>query len=68
MYQRYASRIAVIATLILVAFYSASAQKRKIPSVEHMLNTGSQGTEFLLASPPNEINPSPVDELDIYVA
>lgn len=68
MYQRYASRIAVIATLILVAFYSASAQKRKIPSVEHMLNTGSQGTEFWIAIPPNEINPYPVDELEIYVA
>ena len=68
MYQRYASRIAVIATLILVAFYSASAQKRKIPSVENMLNTGSQGTEFWIAIPPNEINPYPVDELEIYVA
>ncbi|MBM4179007.1 MAG: hypothetical protein FJ211_06720 [Ignavibacteria bacterium] len=68
MYQRYASQIVVIATLILVAVNSASAQKRKIPSVEQMLNTGSQGTEFWIAIPPNEINPYPVDELEIYVA
>lgn len=68
MYQRYASRIVVIAALILVAFNSASAQKRKIPSVEQMLNTGSQGTEFWIAIPPNEINPYPVDELEVYVA
>lgn len=68
MYQRYASRIVVIAALILVALNSASAQKRKIPSVEQMLNTGSQGTEFWIAVPPNEINPYPVDELEVYVA
>lgn len=54
--------------LLFVLVASVSAQ-RKQPKLDDMLSVNSaQGREFWIAVPPNELNPFPVDELEIYVA
>ena len=56
-----------VLVVVLVACTTLTAQPRK-PNAESMLNSGALGTEFWIAIPPNEINPYPVEELNIYVA
>ncbi|MCX6139385.1 MAG: choice-of-anchor D domain-containing protein [Candidatus Kapabacteria bacterium] len=65
---RYLSRTILVFILILAGGIGVSAQ-RKVPTAEQILDiTGSQGTEFWIAIPPNETNPYPVDQLEVYVA
>jgi hypothetical protein len=68
MTKRYVSRFLALLFVSIAALTAAQAQ-RKVPTAEQILNiNGAQGTEFWIAIPPNEINPFPVDELEIYVA
>lgn len=68
MIMRYTSRTLFVIALLVAAAFSANAQ-RKIPSAEQMLNsTGALGTDFWIAVPPNEVNPFPTNELEIFVA
>lgn len=68
MTNRYVSRFLLLLFVAIAALTTAQAQ-RKIPSAEQILNVnGAQGTEFWIAVPPNEINPYPVDALQIFVA
>ncbi|MFM8770847.1 MAG: hypothetical protein ACKOE4_02320 [Candidatus Kapaibacterium sp.] len=64
-------RLAVVVILIVglaIGVSPSALSQRKEPSVEQVLNTGSQATEFFLAIPPNEIGAYPVVGLEIYVA
>lgn len=56
-----------LCAFLLVAT-AVSAQQRHPKLSEMMQSAGNIGTEFWIAIPPNEINPFPVDELEIYVA
>ena len=67
MLKRYACLFFFVLTLSVCSTTSVYAQRKKI-SVDQVLNTGSQGTEFYFAIPPNEILPFPVEGLEIYVA
>ncbi|HLP27901.1 MAG TPA: choice-of-anchor D domain-containing protein [Candidatus Didemnitutus sp.] len=68
MIMRYTSRTLFVIALFVVTALSATAQK-KVPSAEQMLNsTGALGTDFWIAIPPNEVNPFPVNQLEVYVA
>lgn len=54
--------------LLFVLVASAAAQKKQ-PKLDDILSVNSaQGKEFWIAIPPNELNPFPVNELEIYVA
>lgn len=66
--KRWFSLSLLLAALLCITTSSLLAQK-KIPSSEELLDfNGSQGTEFFIAIPPNELNPFPTDALDIYIA
>ena len=68
MTMRYLSPAALFLAFVVACTFGATAQK-KIPTAEQILDvTGSQGTEFWIAIPPNEINPYQTDQLEIYVA
>ncbi|MBK7412626.1 MAG: choice-of-anchor D domain-containing protein [Ignavibacteria bacterium] len=68
MIMRYTSRTLFVIAFLVVTAFSANAQ-RKIPSAEQMLNsTGALGTDFWIAVPPNEVNPFPTNELEVFVA
>jgi len=67
MLKRYACLFFFMLALSVCSTTSVYAQRKKI-SVDQVLNTGSQGTEFYFAIPPNEILPFPVEGLEIYVA
>lgn len=56
-----------LCALVLVPI-GVSAQQTRPKLSEMIHSTGNIGTEFWIAIPPNEINPFPVDELEIYVA
>ena len=65
---RWFSLSLLCAALFCITANSVLAQK-KVPNAEQLLNVnGSQGTEFFIAIPPNELNPFPTNEIDIYVA
>lgn len=67
MLKRYAYLFLFMVAVVVGFSTSAVAQRKKV-SVDQVLNTGSQGTEFYFAIPPNEILPFPVEGLEIYVA
>lgn len=67
MLKRFACLFFFMVALAVCSTTSVFAQRKK-PSVDQVLNTGSQGTEFLLAVPPNEILPYSVEGLEIYIA
>ncbi|MEN9282393.1 MAG: hypothetical protein RL594_1328 [Bacteroidota bacterium] len=67
MFKRFAVLVFLTLAMAGIAPSLAFAQ-RKAPSIEKMLSTGGQGTEFLIALPPNEILPYPVEGFEIYVA
>ncbi len=59
---------AVVYVVCVLAASGAIAQQRA-PKISEMLASDvTLGTEYWIAIPPNEINPFPVDELEIYVA
>lgn len=53
---------------LVVSLPTSALAQRKAPTVDQVLNNGSQGTEFFLAIPPNEVGAYPVAGLEIYVA
>jgi len=66
--KRYALRLLLSLVLALAAVSGVTAQ-RKLPSAEEMLDVnGALGTEFWIAIPPNELNPYPTNDLEVYVA
>ncbi|MFM8770848.1 MAG: choice-of-anchor D domain-containing protein [Candidatus Kapaibacterium sp.] len=67
MLKRFAYLILFVTAIAIGASTSAVAQRKK-PGVENILNTGSQGTEFFLTIPPNEVGAYPPVGLEIYVA
>lgn len=67
MQQRFVLVWILIVGLVPVAPPSALGQ-RKEPTIDRVLNSGSQGTEFFVAIPPNEVGTYPVVGLDIYIA
>jgi hypothetical protein len=67
MLKHYAYLFLFTVALVVSATTSSMAQRKK-PTADQVMNTGSQGTEFYFAIPPNEILPFPVEGLEIYVA
>ncbi|MCX6139384.1 MAG: hypothetical protein NTX15_00870 [Candidatus Kapabacteria bacterium] len=62
------SWLVLVFTLLLTGVLPVFAQN-KVPTAEQILDvTGSQGTEFWITIPPNEINPYQVDQLEVYIA
>ena len=59
--------VSLLCMALVLVSHNAASQTRKL-NVEQMLNSGSMGTEFWIAIPPNELNPYPVEQLDIYLA
>ncbi len=59
--------IHIVLAMLLMCNHSLAQQRR--PKLTDMLQSpNSLGTEFWIAIPPNEINPYPVEGLEIYVA
>lgn len=57
----------IVLAMLLMCNHTQAQQRR--PKLSDMLQSPNNlGTEFWIAIPPNEINPFPVDELEIYVA
>lgn len=61
------TRIMLVITTALFMNVRVVAQQN-MPTADQMLNSGSMGTEFWIAIPPNELNPFPVEALEVYIA
>ncbi|MEY3385450.1 MAG: hypothetical protein RIR53_261 [Bacteroidota bacterium] len=57
----------LIIALSLLGQQQADAQNRKAPSFDQVMSSGNAGTEFVIAIPPNEILPFPVEGLEVYI-
>lgn len=68
MFKRFTMRSVFVLFVLLGSTLHLAAQRSKAPSVDKLLSSGGQGTEFWVAIPPNEILPFPVEGLEIYVA
>ena len=68
----YTLRWSIVSMVLLglaLATPGALVAQHKAPTLEQMLNADATlGTEYWIAIPPNEVNPFPVQALEVYVA
>src|SRR5688572_28257777 len=65
----YTGIVRVVLCTIMLSWSAFGQLGAQAPSAAEMLSVNTtQGTEFWIAIPPNEKDPFPVDELEIYVA
>lgn len=61
--------IVIITSVIAMSSSDSAYAQGRAPKISEMLaSDATLGLEYWIAIPPNEINPFPVDELEIYVA